>query len=109
METIQLNKMKKLLCPPLHLSDLEQEEVCSNCASVFSSLEAEQKEVSRLVKENKALVNGMFQLQNQVLLLLLLLLLLILCYFINSSFTSFLSSLFHSSGEQSSDAAQGEA
>ncbi|XP_008313185.1 kinesin-like protein KIF20A isoform X2 [Cynoglossus semilaevis] len=48
------------------LTDLEQEEVCSNCASVFSSLEAEQKEVSRLVKENKALVNGMFQLQNQV-------------------------------------------
>lgn len=34
--------------------------------SVLLSLESEQKETSRLNKENKALVNGMFQLQNQV-------------------------------------------
>ncbi|XP_059180022.1 kinesin-like protein KIF20B [Centropristis striata] len=39
---------------------------CPDCESVFSSLEAEQRETSRLTKENKALVNGIFQLQTQV-------------------------------------------
>ncbi|XP_058476881.1 kinesin-like protein KIF20B isoform X2 [Solea solea] len=45
------------------VSDLE---ACPNCVSVLSSLELEQRETSRLSKENKALVNGMFTLQTQV-------------------------------------------
>ncbi|XP_049418949.1 kinesin-like protein KIF20B [Epinephelus fuscoguttatus] len=45
------------------LTDLDE---CPNCDSVFSSLESEQRETSRLMKENKALVNGMFQLQTEV-------------------------------------------
>uniref|UniRef100_A0A3Q2DP37 Kinesin-like protein KIF20A n=1 Tax=Cyprinodon variegatus TaxID=28743 RepID=A0A3Q2DP37_CYPVA len=45
------------------LTDVEQ---CLNCDSVLSSLEAEQKETARLQKENKALVNGIFQLQAEV-------------------------------------------
>ncbi|AWP18218.1 putative kinesin-like protein KIF20B-like [Scophthalmus maximus] len=39
---------------------------CPHCVSVSSSLESEQKETSRLTKENKALINGMFQLQTEV-------------------------------------------
>ncbi|TMS01444.1 Kinesin-like protein KIF20B [Larimichthys crocea] len=39
---------------------------CSNCDSLFLSLESEQRETSRLSKENKALVNGIFQLQTEV-------------------------------------------
>lgn len=39
---------------------------CPNCDSFFSSLESERRESSRLMKENKALVNGMFQLQQEV-------------------------------------------
>lgn len=39
---------------------------CPNCESVFSSLELEQRETSRLTKENKVLVNGIFQLQTEV-------------------------------------------
>ncbi|XP_069373606.1 kinesin-like protein KIF20A [Paralichthys olivaceus] len=39
---------------------------CVECLSLFSSLESEQKETSRLTKENKALVNGIFQLQTEV-------------------------------------------
>lgn len=35
---------------------------------MFSSLESEQRETVRLTKENKALVNGIFQLQTEVLL-----------------------------------------
>ncbi|XP_027884482.1 kinesin-like protein KIF20A isoform X2 [Xiphophorus couchianus] len=45
------------------LTDLDK---CLNCGSVLSSLEVEQKETARLQKENKALVNGIFQLQNEV-------------------------------------------
>ncbi|KAG7218013.1 hypothetical protein INR49_020708 [Caranx melampygus] len=45
------------------LTDLDE---CPNCVSVMSSLEAEQRETSRLMKENKALVNGIFQLQTEV-------------------------------------------
>ncbi|XP_047465927.1 kinesin-like protein KIF20A isoform X2 [Mugil cephalus] len=45
------------------LTDLDQ---CPNCDSVFSSLELEQRETARLLKENKALVNGIFQLQTEV-------------------------------------------
>ncbi|XP_051795633.1 kinesin-like protein KIF20B isoform X3 [Acanthochromis polyacanthus] len=45
------------------LADLDE---CPNCDSVFSSLESEQRESSRLQKENKALVNGIFQLQTEV-------------------------------------------
>lgn len=33
---------------------------------MFVSLELEQRETSRLTKENKALVNGIFQLQTEV-------------------------------------------
>jgi len=47
---------------------------------VLSSLELEQRETARLQKENKALVNGIFQLQTEVLLFLLLLLLLLLLF-----------------------------
>ncbi|KAL3968227.1 pre-rRNA-processing protein IPI3 [Sarotherodon galilaeus] len=39
---------------------------CPNCDTVLVSLEAEQREASRLQKENKALVNGIFQLQTEV-------------------------------------------
>ncbi|XP_026206490.1 kinesin-like protein KIF20A [Anabas testudineus] len=46
-----------------NLTDLDH---CLNCDSVFSSLESEQRETSRLTKENKALVNGIFQLQTEV-------------------------------------------
>ncbi|XP_037610900.1 kinesin-like protein KIF20A isoform X1 [Sebastes umbrosus] len=45
------------------LTDVDE---CPNCDSVFSSLELEQRETSRLLKENKALVNGIFQLQTEV-------------------------------------------
>ncbi|MEQ2221823.1 hypothetical protein ILYODFUR_019551, partial [Ilyodon furcidens] len=45
------------------LTDLDN---CLNCDSVLSSLEREQKETARLQKENKALVNGIFQLQTEV-------------------------------------------
>uniref|UniRef100_A0A087XLK3 Kinesin-like protein n=1 Tax=Poecilia formosa TaxID=48698 RepID=A0A087XLK3_POEFO len=48
------------------LTDLDE---CLN--SVLSSLEVEKKETARLQKENKALVNGIFQLQTEVLLLIL--------------------------------------
>lgn len=59
-----------ILCVPSPISpppsvDLDH---CPNCDSVFSSLESEQRETSRLTKENKALVNGIFQLQTEVLL-----------------------------------------
>ncbi|XP_060951485.1 kinesin-like protein KIF20B [Limanda limanda] len=39
---------------------------CAECLSLFSSLEAEQKEAARLTKENKALVNGIFHLQTEM-------------------------------------------
>lgn len=42
------------------------ETVCPHCDSMLQSLESEQKETSRLNKENKALVNGIFTLQNEV-------------------------------------------
>ncbi|KAM4715918.1 kinesin-like protein KIF20B isoform 2-T3 [Anableps anableps] len=45
------------------LTDLDK---CLNCDCVLSSLEVEQKETARLQKENKALVNGIFQLQTEV-------------------------------------------
>ncbi|XP_028264530.1 kinesin-like protein KIF20B isoform X2 [Parambassis ranga] len=45
------------------LTDLDH---CPNCESVLLSLESEQRETSRLQKENKALVNGIFQLQTEV-------------------------------------------
>ncbi|KAM6964716.1 uncharacterized protein kif20bb [Tautogolabrus adspersus] len=47
----------------LQLTDLDE---CPNCASVFASLESEQRETSKLTKENKALINGIFQLQTEV-------------------------------------------
>nr|XP_057925228.1 kinesin-like protein KIF20B [Doryrhamphus excisus] len=39
---------------------------CPNCDAVVSTLELERRETSRLTKENKALVNGIFQLQTEV-------------------------------------------
>lgn len=60
MLTVLLSK--QLVPPP---PDLDQ---CPNCDSVFLSLESERRETSRLTKENKALVNGMFQLQAEVVL-----------------------------------------
>ncbi|KAK1881655.1 Kinesin-like protein KIF20B [Dissostichus eleginoides] len=45
------------------LTDLDS---CANCDSVFFSLEAEQRESGRLKKENKALINGIFNLQTEV-------------------------------------------
>lgn len=63
----------------LSLSPLPKDlDKCLNCGSVLSSLEVEQMETARLQKENKALVNGIFQLQNEVLLLILLFLFLLL-------------------------------
>ncbi|XP_051275749.1 kinesin-like protein KIF20B isoform X2 [Dicentrarchus labrax] len=44
------------------LTDVE----CPSCDSVFVSLESERREASRLMKENKALVNGIFQLQTEL-------------------------------------------
>lgn len=48
-----------------HISPVDLDE-CPNCDSVLVSLESEQRETSRLMKENKALVNGIFQLQTEV-------------------------------------------
>ncbi|XP_070783499.1 kinesin-like protein KIF20A [Enoplosus armatus] len=63
-EVEELKKQQVLLEQNVQkLSDLDE---CPNCDSVFSSLESEQRETSRLMKENKALVNGMFQLQTEV-------------------------------------------
>ncbi|XP_078147033.1 uncharacterized protein LOC139918632 [Centroberyx gerrardi] len=39
---------------------------CPYCDSLSCSLESEQKETTRLTKENKALINGIFQLQTEV-------------------------------------------
>ncbi|KAM3860041.1 uncharacterized protein kif20bb [Diretmus argenteus] len=39
---------------------------CLDCDSLLSSLESEQRETTKLAKENKALINGMFQLQTEV-------------------------------------------
>ncbi|XP_067440112.1 kinesin-like protein KIF20B isoform X2 [Thunnus thynnus] len=44
-------------------ADLDE---CPGCASLFVSLQSDQKETCRLTKENKALVNGIFQLQTEV-------------------------------------------
>lgn len=55
-------KSSTCFCPPSP-AGLDE---CPNCDSVFSSLESEQRETSRLTKENKALVNGIFQLQTEV-------------------------------------------
>ncbi|XP_044034097.1 kinesin-like protein KIF20B isoform X3 [Siniperca chuatsi] len=63
-EVEELKKERVLLEQNVQkLKDLDQ---CPNCDSVFSSLESEQRETSRLLKENKALVNGIFQLQTEV-------------------------------------------
>ncbi|KAM7370279.1 hypothetical protein PAMP_009842 [Pampus punctatissimus] len=39
---------------------------CPGCASLFSSLQSDQRKTCRLTKENKALINGIFQLQTEV-------------------------------------------
>ncbi|XP_034535111.1 kinesin-like protein KIF20A [Notolabrus celidotus] len=63
-EVEELKKEQALLEQKvLQLTDLDE---CPHCASVFGSLESEQRETSRLLKENKALVNGMFRLQTEV-------------------------------------------
>ncbi|XP_022599000.1 kinesin-like protein KIF20A [Seriola dumerili] len=63
-EVEELKKEQLLLEQKVQqLTDLDE---CPNCVSVFSSLESEQRETSRLTKENKALVNGIFQLQTEV-------------------------------------------
>ncbi|XP_035002284.1 kinesin-like protein KIF20B isoform X2 [Hippoglossus stenolepis] len=46
--------------------DALKEVECVECLSLFSSLESQQKEASRLTKENKALVNGIFHLQTEM-------------------------------------------
>ncbi|XP_041818845.1 kinesin-like protein KIF20A isoform X2 [Chelmon rostratus] len=63
-EVEELKKEKALL--EQRLQNLTGLSECPNCDSVFSSLEVEQRETSRLMKENKALVNGIFQLQTEV-------------------------------------------
>ncbi|XP_070846015.1 kinesin-like protein KIF20A [Chaetodon trifascialis] len=63
-EVQELKKEQALL--EQKLEDATGPSQCPNCDSVFSSLEVEQRETSRLTKENKALVNGIFQLQTQV-------------------------------------------
>ncbi|XP_030610287.1 kinesin-like protein KIF20A isoform X2 [Archocentrus centrarchus] len=64
VEVEQLKKEQALLEEQEQkLTDLDG---CPNCDSVFVSLESEQRETSRLLKENKALVNGIFQLQTEV-------------------------------------------
>ncbi|TMS22335.1 Kinesin-like protein KIF20B [Larimichthys crocea] len=63
-EVEELKKQKVLLEQKVEkLTALDE---CSNCDSLFLSLESEQRETSRLSKENKALVNGIFQLQTEV-------------------------------------------
>ncbi|XP_013878782.1 kinesin-like protein KIF20B isoform X2 [Austrofundulus limnaeus] len=59
MEQLKEENMKENM---QKLTDLHD---CPNCDSVLSSLEVEQKETARLQKENKALVNGIFQLQKE--------------------------------------------
>ncbi|TNN03421.1 hypothetical protein fugu_000450 [Takifugu bimaculatus] len=63
-EVTQLKKDRVLL--EQKVQQLSEPVNCPNCDSVFSSLELEQRETSRLMKENKALVNGIFQLQTEV-------------------------------------------
>ncbi|XP_071318051.1 kinesin-like protein KIF20A isoform X2 [Trachinotus anak] len=64
-EEVEELKMEQVLLEQKvqQLTDLDE---CPKCVSVFSSLESEQRETSRLTKENKALVNGIFQLQTEV-------------------------------------------
>ncbi|XP_020557651.1 kinesin-like protein KIF20B isoform X1 [Oryzias latipes] len=63
-EVKQLKEEQELLEQKvLMLTDLD---ACQNCDSVLASLEAEQRESARLQKENKALVNGIFQLQTEM-------------------------------------------
>ncbi|KAF3703990.1 Kinesin-like protein KIF20B [Channa argus] len=62
-EVEELKKERVLLEQKVQmLTDLDR---CVNCESVLASLESEQRENSRLTKENKALVNGIFQLQTE--------------------------------------------
>ncbi|TKS89300.1 Kinesin-like protein KIF20B [Collichthys lucidus] len=63
-EVEELKKQKVLL--EQEVEKLTALDECSNCDSLFLSLESEQRETSRLSKENKALVNGIFQLQTEV-------------------------------------------
>ncbi|XP_075891258.1 kinesin-like protein KIF20B isoform X2 [Nelusetta ayraudi] len=63
-EVEQLNKDRVSL--EEKVQELTAADSCPNCDSFFSSLESERRESSRLMKENKALVNGMFQLQKEV-------------------------------------------
>lgn len=56
-------RTRRITC---HLSAFLDPVSCPNCDSVFSSLELEQRETLRLTKENKALVNGIFQLKTEV-------------------------------------------
>uniref|UniRef100_A0A3Q3JLE0 Kinesin motor domain-containing protein n=1 Tax=Monopterus albus TaxID=43700 RepID=A0A3Q3JLE0_MONAL len=63
-EVEKLKKEQVLLQQKVQaLTDLDQ---CPNCEPVFLSLESEQRETSRLMKENKSLVNGIFQLQTEI-------------------------------------------
>ncbi|XP_062234457.1 kinesin-like protein KIF20B [Platichthys flesus] len=62
-EVENLKKMQSQLTQTV--DDLKEVE-CVECLSLFSSLESEQKEASRLTKENKALVNGIFHLQTEM-------------------------------------------
>ncbi|KAF7649825.1 hypothetical protein LDENG_00135440 [Lucifuga dentata] len=65
-EVEELKKEQVLLQQKVEKLTAEVEEERGSCSSVFSSLESEQKETFRLTKENKALINGIFQLQTQV-------------------------------------------
>ncbi|KAM9837489.1 kinesin-like protein KIF20B [Aulostomus maculatus] len=65
-EKVQQLKREQLLLEQQVQKLTADADECSNCDSVLSSLEAEQRETSRLMKENKALVNGIFQLQTEV-------------------------------------------
>ncbi|KAM4525829.1 uncharacterized protein V3H82_000310 isoform 2-T3 [Fundulus diaphanus] len=57
---------KKNLVLEKKVQELTGLENCLNCDSMLSSLEVVQKETAKLQKENKALVNGIFQLQTEV-------------------------------------------
>ncbi|CAB1451550.1 unnamed protein product [Pleuronectes platessa] len=65
-EQTEVENLKKMQSQLTQTGDDLKEVECVECLSLFSSLESEQKETSRLTKENKALVNGIFHLQTEM-------------------------------------------
>ncbi|XP_056153587.1 kinesin-like protein KIF20B [Lampris incognitus] len=65
-EVEELKKEKVSLERKIEGLTARNEQQCSDCMALVSSLEMEESETARLNKENKSLVNGMFQLQQTI-------------------------------------------